>query len=242
MKEQTVVLIKPDAVLSGWTNNIIKRYTGIGLHIIEQHQFTMTREQVAEFYAEHKGELFFTPLLLGMSSGEMVALILEGEDAIARVRELNGATDPRKAEPGTIRADFRSGGGVFNTVHGSANTDDAQREISLIRGWVAGLPRKIKGRLQLETEMVPFTYILYEDNKGGNDERGYNERTHVLENGDTLIIYKKDEARVEWKWEGVIEFIINTSNNNGWQKGFEYNSWTLMFINELRAELIKKEQ
>lgn len=136
MREQTLVLIKPDAVYSGWARKITDRYAAANLRFVEEHQIQMSRNQAARFYAEHRGKFFFKALVLAMSSGEVNAIILEGDEAISRVRELNGATNPDNAQPGTIRHDFKSAGGVFNTVHGSANAADAEREIELIHNWI----------------------------------------------------------------------------------------------------------
>jgi len=134
--QRTLVLIKPDAVYNDWIPGIIKRYCDTGLAVVKQADLTLSRKQVKELYAEHEGKPFMVGLLLGMSSGPSYALILEGEDAIAQVRRLNGATDPYKAEAGTIRRDFLSAGGVFNTVHASATEEDANREIGLILSWL----------------------------------------------------------------------------------------------------------
>ncbi|MEK7511179.1 MAG: nucleoside-diphosphate kinase [Patescibacteria group bacterium] len=136
MLERTLVLIKPDAVFSGWTDDIIKRYVDAGLTLVRHGMILFTHEQARAFYAEHEGKPFMNGLVLGMGSGPSVALVLEGEDAIARVRKMNGATDPYKADVGTIRRDFLSAGGVFNTVHGSANEKDAGTELWFIANWL----------------------------------------------------------------------------------------------------------
>lgn len=131
--ERTLVLIKPDALESGWADDIKKRYRGEGLSIVESNLIDMSKACAREFYREHEGKRYYAGLYLAMSSGPSVALILEGDDAIVRVRAVNGATDPAKAEPGTIRHDFRSAGGPFNTVHASDSEESVRREIAVLR-------------------------------------------------------------------------------------------------------------
>lgn len=131
-KERTLVIIKPDGVASGWSDNIENRYTAAGFRIVEKGQYTFPYETARHFYEEHEGKFFFVGICLAMSSGPAQILILEGEDAIRRVRALNGATDPSKAEPGTIRHDFRSAGGPFNTVHASDSQGAYQREVNIL--------------------------------------------------------------------------------------------------------------
>jgi nucleoside-diphosphate kinase len=87
------------------------------------------------FYREHVDKHYFAGLILAMSDHPCVAVVLEGENAISRVRELNGATNPQQAQPGTIRRDFMSAGGPFNTVHGSDSKESAEREIALVSKW-----------------------------------------------------------------------------------------------------------
>lgn len=117
--EQTLVLIKPDAVLMGCEDDIKKRYIETGLKVIFEYPIFFSIEDATLFYRDHIGKFYFPGLILAMSCGLCRALILEGEEAIQRVRELNGPTDASKAPPGTIRHDFRSAGGPFNTVHAS---------------------------------------------------------------------------------------------------------------------------
>ena len=135
MYKRTLVIIKPDAFDNDWAAQIEVRYEKAGLRVIYAKLFKMEYDWAASFYAEHAGKFFFSGLKLAMSSGPSGVLILEGDNAIERVRELNGATDPSKAEPGTIRHDFRSAGGPFNTVHGSANQADFERELGLFVEW-----------------------------------------------------------------------------------------------------------
>ncbi len=133
MLEHTLAIIKPDGF--DWSKEIRERYEKAGLKVLIERHVELTGEQAREFYAEHRGKFFFKGLTLAMSSGPSVILILQGEDAVARVRALNGATDPSKAEPGTIRHDFRSAGGPFNTVHGSDSVGAAKREMKLSNKW-----------------------------------------------------------------------------------------------------------
>lgn len=133
MREVTLVLIKPDGVKKGVVQEIKERYIKAGLQIVqEKGPIQMGEARAQEFYREHAGKFFFEGLVLSMISGPIIALIIEGEDAVKKVRALNGATDPAKAEPGTIRYDFRSAGGPFNTVHGSDSSESAVREIQLV--------------------------------------------------------------------------------------------------------------
>lgn len=132
MLERTLVIIKPDAVYKFWSDAIRERYEKVPLEVVRWRSMKLNRIQAAQFYVEHLDKFFFAGLVLMMSSGTSHAMVLEGEDAIKKVRELNGATDPAKAAPGTIRYDFRSAGGPFNTVHGSDSAKAAEREIKLL--------------------------------------------------------------------------------------------------------------
>lgn len=134
MIERTLVIIKPDAVYKFWSDAITQRYTNVPLKVVHWRSMKLNRRQAAQFYVEHIDKFFFAGLVLMMSSGSIHAMVLEGEDAIKKVRELNGATDPAKAVTGTIRHDFRSAGGPFNTVHGSDSAEAAEREIKLLFG------------------------------------------------------------------------------------------------------------
>ena len=132
--ERTLVLIKPHAVAERWANPIYQRYVEAGLMLADMQALTLTRDEAAAFYAEHEGKDFFDRLLDAMCSGPTVTLIWLGDNAIEWVRELNGETNPDKAEPGTIRHDFKGSGGPFNTVHGSDSTEAVFRETSIIFG------------------------------------------------------------------------------------------------------------
>jgi nucleoside-diphosphate kinase len=132
MVESTLVLIKPDGVMMGSADAIVQRYQAAGLEIVRRKDLFLRHHQIKAFYAQHEGRFYFPGLVLAMISGPVLALVLKGENAIARVRELNGHTDPGQAAPGTIRRDFRSAGGPFNTVHGSDSVESAHREMEII--------------------------------------------------------------------------------------------------------------
>lgn len=131
-RQSTLVIIKPDAVYMGMDLAIQDVYLQAGLDIVLDIDITFSREQAAAFYQEHQDKFYFAGTVLFMSSGPSRVLILEGDDAIEKVRTLNGATDPNKAEPGTIRYKFRSAGGPANTVHASDSPESYQREFALI--------------------------------------------------------------------------------------------------------------
>lgn len=120
--------------MKGVVHDIERCYVDAGLQIVKRQSLQLSSSKVSEFYQEHQGKFFFEGLVLAMISGLIVALLLEGEDAVAVVRKLNGNTDPSKADPGTIRREFRSAGGPFNTVHGSDSAESAIREIKIIFG------------------------------------------------------------------------------------------------------------
>lgn len=127
--ERTLSMIKPDATKRNLTGVINARLEEAGLRIVAQKRVWMTRQQAEGFYAVHRGRPFYDELCDFMSSGPTVVQVLEGEDAIARNREVMGATDPAKADPGTIRRDFATSIGE-NAVHGSDAPDTARFEIA----------------------------------------------------------------------------------------------------------------
>ncbi len=127
--EQTLSMIKPDGVSRGLIGEVIKRFEQAGLKIKAMKMLHLTKKQAQSFYAVHRERNFFDSLTDFMSSGPIVALTLEGEEAIAKNRELMGATDFRKAAPGTIRADFAREIEA-NIVHGSDSPETAQTEIA----------------------------------------------------------------------------------------------------------------
>ena len=127
--ERTLSIIKPDATRRNITGQINARLEKAGLRIVAQKRLRLTRKRAEAFYAVHKQRPFFNDLCAFMSSGPVVVQVLEGDDAIAKNREVMGATDPTKAAPGTIRNDF--GENVeANSVHGSDSPDNAKAEIA----------------------------------------------------------------------------------------------------------------
>ncbi|MBK7820854.1 MAG: nucleoside-diphosphate kinase [Tessaracoccus sp.] len=134
MSEQTFVIIKPDAVAAGLVGAILQRYEAAELRLEAVELRTIDGAFADRHYAEHIGRDYYPPLRAFMTEGPLVAVVLSGEDAIARVRELNGATDPAKAEPGTIRADLAESM-RRNAVHASDSAVSAATEIAL---WFPG--------------------------------------------------------------------------------------------------------
>ena len=127
-QERTLSIIKPDAVSKNVVGDIVSRFENAGLKIIAMRMERLSQERAKGFYAEHDGKPFFKDLVSFMTSGPSVLQVLEGENAIARNRELMGSTNPQEAEPGTIRADFAKSIDA-NAVHGSDSTASAIREI-----------------------------------------------------------------------------------------------------------------
>lgn len=128
MTEQTLSIIKPDAVAKGSIGAILAKFEQAGLKLVALKMMQLSREDAEGFYIEHKGKGFFDDLVDFMTSGPITVQILEGEDAIAKNRELMGATDPQQADPGTIRAEFATSIDA-NAVHGSDSPEAAAREI-----------------------------------------------------------------------------------------------------------------
>ncbi len=127
--EQTLSIIKPDAVAKGVIGQIMARFEEAGLRIAATKMVRLSRKDVEAFYAVHKGRPFFGELVEFMISGPVVVSVLEGENAVAKHRELMGATDPKEAAPGTIRADFAESIDA-NAVHGSDSLENAAIEIA----------------------------------------------------------------------------------------------------------------
>ena len=127
--EQTLSIIKPDAVSKNVIGKIIDRFESNGLRIAAMKKVKLTKEDAAKFYEVHKERPFFNDLCEYMSSGPVVVMVLEGENAVAKNRELMGATDPKEAKPGTIRADFAESIEA-NAVHGSDSLENAKKEIA----------------------------------------------------------------------------------------------------------------
>ena len=126
--ERTFSIIKPDAVANNVVGAIYSRFEQAGLRIIAARMTHLTRAQAEGFYAVHKERPFFKDLVNFMISGPVIMQVFEGENAIARNREIMGATDPKQAAPGTIRADFASSIDE-NAVHGSDSPETAKSEI-----------------------------------------------------------------------------------------------------------------
>ena len=126
--ERTLSIVKPDAVAKNLIGEILSRFEKGGLSVVAAKMLRPTPEKVGGFYAEHRGKPFYDALVEYMSSGPMVVQVLEGENAIQVNRQLMGATDPKQAAPGTIRADFAESIDA-NAVHGSDSPESAAREI-----------------------------------------------------------------------------------------------------------------
>ena len=127
--ERTISIIKPDAVAKNVIGDIYNRFEKGGLRIVAARMLHLSREQAGEFYAVHKERPFYNDLIDFMTSGPVMVQVLEGEDAIAKNRELMGATNPAEAAPGTIRADHAKTV-AENAVHGSDGQDTAAVEIA----------------------------------------------------------------------------------------------------------------
>lgn len=125
--ERTFSIIKPDATRRNLTGKINARFEEKGLRIVAQRRIWMSRQQAEQFYGVHKARPFFNDLCTFMTSGPVVVQVLEGENAVAKNRELMGATNPKDAAPGTIRADFAQSIDA-NAVHGSDSLENAAIE------------------------------------------------------------------------------------------------------------------
>ena len=130
MPERTLILVKPDAVRRNLVGDVISRIERKGLKVIAMDLRTIQRETAQAHYAEHAGKSFFADVVNFITSGPVVALVVEGERAIEAFRALAGATDPVKALPGTIRGDYALEVGE-NIVHGSDSPEAAGREIKI---------------------------------------------------------------------------------------------------------------
>jgi nucleoside-diphosphate kinase len=127
--ERTLSIIKPDAVAKNIIGQIYTRFEGAGLRIIAARMLRLSQQDAEGFYAVHRARPFFQDLVKFMISGPVMVQVLEGDNAIARNRELMGATDPKKAAKGTIRADFADSIDA-NAAHGSDSPDTARDEIA----------------------------------------------------------------------------------------------------------------
>lgn len=127
--EQTLSILKPDAVKKGVIGKIVDRFESNGLRVVAMKKLQLSQAEAGNFYIVHKDRPFYGELIEFMTSGPVVAMVLEGENAVAKNRELMGATDPKKAEKGTIRADFAESIDA-NAVHGSDSLENAKVEIA----------------------------------------------------------------------------------------------------------------
>jgi nucleoside-diphosphate kinase len=128
--DRTLILVKPDAFARNLSGEILDRFERKGLTIVELRKMTVTRELAEQHYAEHSERPFFGELVDFITSGPIVAMVLEGKDAVKAARQLIGATNPLEAAPGTIRGDFAIEMGT-NMVHGSDSEESAAREAAL---------------------------------------------------------------------------------------------------------------
>lgn len=128
-QERTLSIVKPDGVQKNLIGEVYRRFEQAGLRIVAARMLRLSQAQAEAFYAVHRERPFFRDLVSYMSSGPVMVQVLEGEDAVAKNRELMGATDPKKAAPGTLRADFASSI-EQNVVHGSDSVENAVTEIA----------------------------------------------------------------------------------------------------------------
>jgi nucleoside-diphosphate kinase len=128
--ERTLILVKPDAWARSLTGEIIARFERKGLRLAALKQMTLERDLAERHYAEHEGKPFYGELVDFITSGPLVAMVLEGERAVEAARQVIGATDPVAAAPGSIRGDFATQVGQ-NMVHGSDSPESAAREVAL---------------------------------------------------------------------------------------------------------------
>jgi nucleoside-diphosphate kinase len=135
--ERTLILVKPDAFERNLTGEIIARFERKGLRLAALKQMTMTRELAARHYAEHEGKPFYEELVTFITSGPLVAMVLEGDHAVEAARQVIGATNPLQATTGSIRGDYALEVGQ-NMVHGSDAPESAVREVGLFFGDLQG--------------------------------------------------------------------------------------------------------
>lgn len=130
MAERTLILVKPDGVARGLTGEVLRRIERRGYKVIALQQRTISAELAEEHYAEHAGKPFFADLVEFITSGPLVAAVAEGSGVIGAWRTMMGATDPKVADPGTVRGDFATEMSK-NVTHGSDSSESAEREIGL---------------------------------------------------------------------------------------------------------------
>ncbi len=128
--ERTLILVKPDAFARNLTGEIIARFERKGLKLVALKQMTMNHDLATRHYAEHDGKPFFEELVEFITSGPLVAMVLQGESAVEAARQVIGATNPLQAAPGSIRGDFAVAVGQ-NMVHGSDSPESGAREVAL---------------------------------------------------------------------------------------------------------------
>ena len=131
MSEQTLIVLKPDSVERNLIGEILSRFEKSNFKIVKLQKMSYTKEMAEEFYSAHKEKPFFDELTSYITSGSVVAAVLEGENVIAKTREINGATDPKKAEKGSIRGDF----GIditSNTIHASDSPQSFEKEVKVV--------------------------------------------------------------------------------------------------------------
>jgi nucleoside-diphosphate kinase len=145
MVERTLSIIKPDGVEKGVIGRVISRFETAGLKPVAMRLKRLSQGEAEGFYAVHRARPFFADLVKFMTSGPVLLMVLEGEGAIARNREVMGATDPKKAAPGTLRADFATDI-EKNTVHGSDGPETARTEIAYFFPEIDILPYEWKGK------------------------------------------------------------------------------------------------
>ena len=138
--ERTLSIVKPDGVARNLIGDVYQRFEKAGLRIVAARMLHLTQRQAEGFYAVHRERPFFRDLCAYMTSGPVMVQVLEGDAAVARHREIMGATDPKKAAPGTIRADLATSI-EENVVHGSDSAENAQREIAYFFAETALCPR-----------------------------------------------------------------------------------------------------
>lgn len=138
--ERTLSIVKPDGVGRNLIGDVYHRFEKAGLRIVAARMLHLTQRQAEGFYAVHRERPFFRDLCTYMTSGPVMVQVLEGESAVSRHREVMGATDPKKAAPGTIRADLATSI-EENVVHGSDSTENAAREIAYFFAETALCPR-----------------------------------------------------------------------------------------------------
>lgn len=155
-EERTFVAIKPDGVKRGFIGKIIERFENKGFKIVAMKLLQVTPELASKHYAEHQGKPFYNRLVHYITSGPIVAMVIEGYEAIQSVRHIVGATDPQKADVGTIRADFAQVM-EYNIIHASDSTESAAREIGLYFK-----PEEIYDNWQSMLEMITYDEERYQ--------------------------------------------------------------------------------